>query len=949
MKGICKVRIAAVLLMTLCGTGAFGKASAVEPHYAVSGIITDAETNEPIVGATIMLKDSYTGVAADVDGHYRLGGLEAGDYVFVVSFISYETKEIACRVAGDIDGLNVALRSDAEEMEAVVVKAKVRSDTEIAMLGAIKAMPQVSSGISAAQISKGPDRDASEVVRRIPGITVIDDRFVIVRGLSQRYNNTWLNGLSVPSTETDSRAFSFDMIPSSQIDNLIVYKSPSPELPGDFAGGFVKIVTKGMPDRNAFSVSYGTGFNVRTQFSDFLINPGSWTDHLGFDGGKRQLQESFPHMQLLTDPDRITDITRNGFNTDWSVRRITPVPDQRLTLSLARRFTNRRGTEVGTTTAINYSNTYKGITGIKNARYGIYSAASDQPIYINDYNDNQYSHNVRVGAMHNWAFVLDPSNRIEFKNLFNLMGLNRLTQRTGIKDVSSPQYQEQVEMLYSSRLTYTGQLAGTHYLTDRDATITWNAGYSYASKDEPDRRIVENYAGISDNSDIVEGLKTNNEHIKRYFQNLQDHIASASLDYEQTFTGGRIEPTLRTGFYGEYRYRDYTQREFQYNYDNLSVAERQEYLGLPFAEMMDNRWLSADRVYVEELTHPDYDYSADVYSAAAYAAVDLPLGPFSIYAGVRLENYMTILHRNRAAAPGYDLMTNDRRNDFDVLPSVNLTYKFNDRHQLRAAYGRSLNRPELRELSPAVYYDFDLFSEIQGNADLKTARVDNVDLRYEFYPAPGETISLGAFYKHFADPIEWTYCDMGGTLRYQYENARAAQSMGVELEVRKNLEFMAMPNLSLVLNAAYIYSRVTFNKGEVVTTPDRPMQGQSPYVINAGLYYNSQRLGLSATLLYNRIGKRLVGLGKSNSINPDPNTLIPDSYEMPRNVLDFSISKTIGRYVTLTLAVKDILSEDIVYKQFPTFVKDGQTYHREQVTRRYNPGQNVMLTVSAKF
>ena len=753
----------------------------------------------------------------------------------------------------------------------------------------------------------------------------------------------------MPSTETDSRAFSFDMIPSSQIDNLIVYKSPSPELPGDFAGGFVKIVTKGMPDRNAFSVSYGTGFNVRTQFSDFLINPGSWTDHLGFDGGKRQLQESFPHMQLLTDPDRITDITRNGFNTDWSVRRITPVPDQRLTLSLARRFTNRRGTEVGTTTAINYSNTYKGITGIKNARYGIYSAASDQPIYINDYNDNQYSHNVRVGAMHNWAFVLDPSNRIEFKNLFNLMGLNRLTQRTGIKDVSSPQYQEQVEMLYSSRLTYTGQLAGTHHLTDRDATITWNAGYSYASKDEPDRRIVENYAGISDNSDIVEGLKTNNEHIKRYFQNLQDHIASASLDYEQTFTGGRIEPTLRTGFYGEYRYRDYTQREFQYNYDNLSVAERQEYLGLPFAEMMDNRWLSADRVYVEELTHPDYDYSADVYSAAAYAAVDLPLGPFSIYAGVRLENYMTILHRNRAAAPGYDLMTNDRRNDFDVLPSVNLTYKFNDRHQLRAAYGRSLNRPELRELSPAVYYDFDLFSEIQGNADLKTARVDNVDLRYEFYPAPGETISLGAFYKHFADPIEWTYCDMGGTLRYQYENARAAQSMGVELEVRKNLEFMAMPNLSLVLNAAYIYSRVTFNKGEVVTTPDRPMQGQSPYVINAGLYYNSQRLGLSATLLYNRIGKRLVGLGKSNSINPDPNTLIPDSYEMPRNVLDFSISKTIGRYVTLTLAVKDILSEDIVYKQFPTFVKDGQTYHREQVTRRYNPGQNVMLTVSAKF
>ena len=176
-----------------------------------------------------------------------------------------------------------------------------------------------------------------------------------------------------------------------------------------------------------------------------------------------------------------------------------------------------------------------------------------------------------------------------------------------------------------------------------------------------------------------------------------------------------------------------------------------------------------------------------------------------------------------------------------------------------------------------------------------------MDLRYEFYPAPGETVSLGAFYKHFRNPIEWTYIDMGGSLRYMYENADRAQSWGVELDVRKNLGFIGMPNLSLVLNAAWIYSNVTFVPGEVVSEPDRPMQGQSPYVINAGLYYSSERLGLDVALLYNRIGKRIVGLGKSNSVNPDPNTLIPDSYEMPRNVLDFSVSKRIGRRVTLSL------------------------------------------------
>ena len=145
--------------------------------------------------------------------------------------------------------------------------------------------------------------------------------------------------------------------------------------------------------------------------------------------------------------------------------------------------------------------------------------------------------------------------------------------------------------------------------------------------------------------------------------------------------------------------------------------------------------------------------------------------------------------------------------------------------------------------------------------------------------------------------------DKNSSLRYMNEKADRAQSWGVELDVRKNLGFIGMPNLSLVLNAAWIYSNVTFVPGEVVSEPDRPMQGQSPYVINAGLYYSSERLGLDVALLYNRIGKRIVGLGKSNSVNPDPNTLIPDSYEMPRNVLDFSVSKRIGRRVTLSCSV----------------------------------------------
>jgi TonB-dependent receptor len=365
--------------------------------------------------------------------------------------------------------------------------------------------------------------------------------------------------------------------------------------------------------------------------------------------------------------------------------------------------------------------------------------------------------------------------------------------------------------------------------------------------------------------------------------------------------------------------------------------------------MMDEQYLGADKVYADEVTRKTDAYSATIYYGAAYGAIDIPVGNLRIYAGARLESHTSKLTYDRTNASDQKLISTETAHGLNLLPSVNLAWKFNDRHQARAAYGRSVNRPELRELSPTVYYDFDLFSEIGGNPNLQTAIIDNLDLRYEFYPAIGETVSIGTFYKYFRNPIEWTFTDMGGTLRYLYENAQKARSWGIELDVRKTLGFIGLHNFSATLNAAWIKSNVTFRQGEVVSEPDRPMQGQSPYIVNAGLYYSAGTAGLNMALLYNRIGKRIVGLGKSNSIDPDPNTLIPDSYEMPRNSLDFTISKAIGEKIEIRASVKDILSEDIVYKQFPRFVKEGVTYDREQVTRSYNPGQSLSVSISIKI
>jgi outer membrane receptor protein involved in Fe transport len=943
-----KSALAAVALLSpvfypLCAGGA---------PKRVEGFVYSTKTLEPVVGAAILVKGTSRGAMTGVDGRFLIENIEQETGTLEVRCLSYKTVEAAYRLKDNATDLRIGMDDEEQKLDEVVVKAAIRRNTENAMIAAIRAQPQVASGMSGAQIAKNPDRVASEVMRRIPGVTIIDDRLIIVRGLSQRYNNAWINGLAAPSTETDSRAFPFDLVPSSQIDHLIVYKSPSPEVPADFSGGFVKIASKSAPDENLVEVSYTTGFNAHTIGRDFKKNPGSSTDFLGFDS-KRALPNDFPGRlpEAESDPASVTRLTKEGFNNDWRVKTVAPLPDQRLSLTVARRLELSSGRSAGTITSVNYSNTSATISGMKNARYGVYNILADKPIYLDDYVDDRYTNDVRTGVLHSWSLALNPSHRLEFKNLLNVLGRNRLTERTGIKDMSSLYYRRQTEMQYTSRLTYSGQLAGVHDLSPGQ-TLGWEAGYSYAGKSEPDRRIVTNQGGIGSLDDIPSAI-IGNDNVSRYFQDLHDNNVSAALSYKRVFAeGSRLQGlTLKAGAYGEYHTRSYAPREFVYRYENLSYAARQEYLYLPVEEMLSDSYLGADKVYIDETTRKTSAYSADVWHAAGYAAVEIPINQLTVYAGARVENHHTALTCDQADAPSLRLISVRRTNDLDLLPSVNLTWRIAERQQLKAAYGQSLNRPEVREMSPAVYFDFDLFNEIGGNERLKTASIQNLDLQYEFYPNRGETVSLGVFYKHFTNPIEWTFIDMGGSLRYCYENAKAAESFGVEFDVRKKLDFAGLPNLTVSLNAALIKSRVRFEPGEVVTEPDRPMQGQSPYVVNVGLYYQSEKLGMSASLLYNRIGQRIVGLGKLNSTDShDINSLIPNSYEMPRSLLDFSIGKTIGRRFEIRCTVKDILSENVVYKQFPRFrMEDGSEHEREQITRMYNPGRHFSIGLRFQF
>ena len=359
---------------------------------SISGVVTDAANGEPVLGATVLLAGTTRGTATGADGTFRLEGVAAGTHTVEVSMLTYATARLTGVEVrnGEDTRLLVKLTETAEEVGEVIVTAVRRSNTESAVNIDVKNSLQVVSGVSSQTISRTQDSDAGEVVRRIPGISLIDDKFIIARGLSQRYNNVWINNAAVPSSEADSRAFSFDVIPAGQIENILILKSPSPEVPADFTGGFIKINTKDQPDDNRMTVQYSIGFNTATHFSDFLYNKGFASEIFGFGSSKRMVEGGIDGRFDNSDASFVTRMTRQGFNNDWKVRTRTPIPDQKLAFSFGRGWELAEGRRLALNGAVNYSYVQRAITDMENSRFGIYNKRDDAPEYLYKYTDDQY-------------------------------------------------------------------------------------------------------------------------------------------------------------------------------------------------------------------------------------------------------------------------------------------------------------------------------------------------------------------------------------------------------------------------------------------------------------------------------------------------------------------------------------------------------------------------------
>lgn len=904
----------------------------------LKGRVTDSKTGEPLFGVTVQVDGTTTGAITDFDGNYEIGTTPDGAFNIVVKYVGFQTQTLSCD--GKTRSLDVEMQDENIAVETVTVVAQARQGSDNALLKSMKSSLSVESGISAQQINKSQDKDASEVIRRIPGISIIDDKFVMVRGLSQRYNNVWINGGAVPSSEADSRAFSFDIIPASQIDNMVIVKSPSPEYPADFSGGFIIVRTKDVPLSNSIGFGVSGTFNTQTHGRTFLEGARSGTDWLGWDNGMRMMKGGIKATPRKIAGDGV-DLEGNGFCNDWTTDDRKPIADFSANFGINRvwEIGARKLTLMGTA---NYSNTFRRFANMRNCLFGVYDTSNDRSNYLRNATDQQYNHNTRLGAMLNMAFIGEAGrNRFELKNIFNQIGKNRYTYREGVN--AQNDNERSAELLYQSRMAYNGQARGKHTLDTQ--TIEWGIGWAFANRNMPDRKRYL----LNDKMEVGDIALTSSNDITREFTKLKENVISANMDYKRPLAIKGWEPTLKAGFFLERRSRDYFTRNFIYNwnYANNNLPEGFTHMDIA-TELLQPENYGADKLYMLEEVKWRNNYEGENKLGAAYAALSMPFGPVNLYAGVRYEhNLMTLTSHSR----DYEASPNDKdyKTD-DVFPSVNISYNINEKNIIRAAYGKSVNRAEFREVSPSVYYDFDLASDVMGNTRLTSCYVQNVDLRYEWYPSVSELVSVALFYKHFDSPIEWTYTVQGGTdLTYSYKNAVAARNYGIEIEVRKNLRFIGLKGLTLSANASWIDSKVEFEPGS--REEDRPMQGQSPYIVNCGLFYTSPSERLTLGALYNRIGKRIIGVGRSvGTTGGDDSANIPHSYEMPRNAVDLSAKYKFTDHVEVNMAVRDLLGAKVNFEQQTDALHpDGHTSQVDEVTKSYKPGTSISLGISIRL
>lgn len=916
----------------------------------ISGTIMDGEFNEPMAFANVLIKNTSKGTTSDFDGKYTID-MNPGTYTLVFSYIGYQTIEITDILVVDNDEVLVDVTLNTNSLETVVITTTVRKNTESAILELQKNSINMLDGLSAQSIKSSGASNIASAVKNIPGVSIQGGKYVYVRGLGDRYTKSILNGVDIPGLDPDKNTVQMDIFPTNILDNIIVVKSAAAEYPADFTGGVIDVVTKDFPTKATYSISVGAGYNPNMHFKNNYLNyKGSKTDFLGFDNGMRNLPinrnqpipGTFENSSILTN---MTDV----FNKELSAKQTNSGANFNFGLTAGNQY-NLGSDQIGYQLSLSYKNNTQ---FYDNRIDGTYikdenNSSMNELLGTRRSNGIEGKNNILLSTLAGIVYKRDQSkyklNVLHIQNGESTAGLyNQEIAQAGGGSGFEPIKKD--ALLYTERSITNLLFAGQHFFKEGDWKIDWKLSPTLSRVYDKDHRITP-----LQQSDLGEYFISPSaaSYPIRIWRSLEEINLVGKIDIDKKYDFLERPAKLKFGLSQTIKQRDFFIDDYTFTKNGtLQVPEGNADNLLSSGNIWTPETDQGTHLVFGDLFEKSNAFNATQNISAAYMSNEFGLTKhLKAVIGLRTELFSSIYTGQNQA--GTEVFNNRKIIDkLDIFPSANLIYGLNDNSNLRLSYSRTTARPSFKEASKSQIFDPITNRLFIGNIDLNPSYINNFDARVELFGENSEMIAFSAFYKDFKDPIELTFYESAPD-QLTPRNLGNASVIGLEFEFRKSFGFIAnsLENIKFNLNASYIESSLTMfadeftrrvnaaRDGESVDDK-RELQGQSPYLINAGLNYSDDKIGLQTGLFFNVQGKTLEVVGTG---------IVPDVYTVPFNSLNFTFNKKLGteKKSSIDIKISNLLNSKrkSVYESFMA---------GEQIFTQYNPGTEFSIGYSYNF
>ena len=891
-------------------------------QVGITGTVIDGDFNEPLPFANILIKETGDGVTSDFDGKYSFE-LEQGIYTLQFSFVGYETKIVTqIQVKGnEFTITDVVLNSIAQGLEEVIVTVEASRNTDASVLEIQRKSASLLDGISAQAFRKIGASDIAGAVKSVPGVSVQGGKYVYVRGLGDRYSKSILNGVDIPGLDPDRNTLQMDLFPTNLLSNVLVIKSARADLPADFTGGVIDIITKDFPSKEEFSVSLNMGYNPDMHFNDnYLTYQGGSTDFLGFDDGSRKnkianslLGNAFdPRLNSAESTLNLVNRVSNQFDPQMAPKVSNSGMNFGLGITYGNQFNFENGNSIGVLGSLSYKNEQ---TVYENTQDNLYNFSPDKSVLNFEQNRIQYGtiggNNIISSGLFGLTYKTKASkykfNGLHIQNGESTSGsFRQLTRFSDFVDFNK------FNLEYNERSISNGMFSGLHNLNKYNLKLEWTLSGTLAKVHDKDVRNTT----FQDEEGVFSFQE--NTQPKRIWRTLDENNLVAKIDFTKKIEFLNSDAILKFGLFGSSKERDFSIAQFSVSSNYTSESDWDNYGGDPNQIFNPTNLIGPNNdkgTFINPQTTIIQDaniFNATQQNIAAYISNEFNFSEkFKSIIGLRLEDYQ-VFYTGENSQLGQVFNKENIISNINLFPSVNVIYNLKENKNLRLAYSLTTARPSFKEASIAEIFDplSNLF--FIGNIDIRPTYIDNFDIRYEAFGENSQLFAISAFYKNLTDPIEIAFVAASFS-NYKPLNLETANVFGLEIELRKDLStlFSILENWRINFNGSYIISdekysedelklrRLGLREGQTLGT-SRPLQGQSPYLINAGVEYNNQEKGFQGGLFYNVQGKTLQVVG---------NGFYPDVYTMPFNSLNFNVIKQLKKNRTLTFKVTNLLND----------------------------------------